>query len=407
MNNIFLRIILVCCALAGAGALSAQNKFSSNEAAYNLLNVPVSPAFIMLDVEPVTVEEPVSPTDFFASLRNATTSFSAFPNTYAVNFSPAWVFGGKKFSYESFASGKQVGQNIGQTGLISMGILTHQMDDTTEFTKASVGFKFSLFQGKVDTTFSRLRERKEFILQKTAEIREEYEKETQALLKENSTYQMLDSLINREAAKENPDITILQSLADARNKIENDIRDKVIAQYDDAALAEIRDSVSQMIFKRHGFFCDVSGGSGWRFLQNTVGDARLDRMGVWMTLGLQSKKNLNFIATARLMNFQDQRFISEGILVDVSDNLYLDAGARIVYRRNRFGISAEGVARNPLNNSGIETTSRLAFNLDYQIGKNQVLDFTFGKNFDDTEETGGNLIAVINFLFGFGNKRPF
>lgn len=137
-------LLFCCCPLFAQQPSAAQPPAQTK---YNLLNVPVSPAFILLDAEPVTVEEPANPTDFFASLRNATTGFTALPNTYAINFAPGWMFGGSKFSYDDFASGRRVGQNIGQSALISMGVLTNTLSDTDNFTKASLGFKCSLWQG--------------------------------------------------------------------------------------------------------------------------------------------------------------------------------------------------------------------------------------------------------------------
>ncbi|MBK7938043.1 MAG: hypothetical protein IPJ82_13550 [Lewinellaceae bacterium] len=375
---------------------------------YNLLNVPVSPAFILLDAEPVTVEEPVSPTDFFASLRNATTGFTAFPNTYALNFAPGWMFGGNKFTYEDFSSGKRMGQNIGQTTLISMGILTQSSTDTTAFTKASLGFKFSLWPGKVDTEFGRLHEQRQSLLNKVGELRDELDEEITARTKKDPQHKKLTKKRDAELRKDPPNMDLIQAWTDSLTQIENAIADEVVAGFAEADMAEIRDTIAQMVFRRYGFFCDIAGGAAWRFPGNTIGNAGIDRFGFWTTFGYLTKKDINIVATARLTNYQDQAFIDQetGIL-DEGNNLYFDAGARLIYRRNRLGLSAEAVMRQPLNNSGVDGTSRAAFSLDYQLQENRVLNFTFGKNFDGTVEKGGNLIAVVNFLMGFGGKRPY
>jgi len=402
----FLPALLLCCSSLFAQQPSAAPP-SPAQTKYNLLNVPVSPAFILLDAEPVTIEEPANPTDFFASLRNATTGFTALPNTYAVNFAPGWMFGGSKFTYDDFTSGRRAGKNIGQSALISMGVLTQTLADTADFTKASLGFRFSLWPGKADTAFGELHEKREFLLRKVGELRQNLDEQAQTLLEQDPNYVMLNNMINAEAQKDNPDLELIQSLQKSRDRVENEFRDRIVAGYEDQ-LAEIRDTIAQMVFRRHGFFLDFAGGAAFRFPNNTVGDAGVDRFACWTTFGFLTKKDLNFIATARLMNFQDQAFIDrETGVLDVGTNLFLDAGARLVYRHHRFGLSAEGVLRQPLNNSGIDGTSRASFSLDYQVGENQVLDFTFGKNFDGTVEKGGNLIAIFNFLIGFGGKRPY
>ncbi len=401
-TSLFLLLLLLCC----CGPVFAQQD-AAPKTEYNLLNVPVSPAFILLDAEPVTVEEPANPTDFFASLRNATTGFTAFPNTYAINFAPGWMFGGRKYGYDDFSSGSRIGQNVGQSFLVSMGVLTQTLTDSVDYTKASLGFKFSLFPGKADTAFDDLHRRHEFILNKVAQLRVSLDEQADSLLKLDPDYITLDNMINAEAAKDNPDVELIQSLQKSRDRVENEFRDKIVAGFD-TQLAEIRDTIAQMSFRRYGFFLDFAGGAAFGFPNNTVGDAGIDRFGFWATCGYLTKKDLNIIATARLMNFQDQAFIDQGTgTLGIGNNMFFDAGARLVYRRNRFGVSAEGVLRQPMNNKGIDGTSRASFSVDYQVNQNQVLNFTFGKNFDGTVEKGGSLIAVLNFLMGFGGKRPY
>ena len=53
-----------------------------------------------------------------------------------------------------------------------------------------------------------------------------------------------------------------------------------------------------------------------------------------------------------------------------------------------------------------ENTNRYVFSANYKVGRNQNLSFTYGKNFDNTVSKGGNLIAALNFLIGFGSVRP-
>jgi Tol biopolymer transport system component len=47
----------------------------------------------------------------------------------------------------------------------------------------------------------------------------------------------------------------------------------------------------------------------------------------------------------------------------------------------------------------------LVFNAAYDIGQNQQLTFSFGRNFDGTITKDGNLIAALNFVKGFGASR--
>ena len=51
--------------------------------------------------------------------------------------------------------------------------------------------------------------------------------------------------------------------------------------------------------------------------------------------------------------------------------------------------------------------ARFTLNLGYEIFKNKLVTFNLGKDFDKNFETGGNLIATLNLILGFGSMRPF
>jgi hypothetical protein len=85
-----------------------------------------------------------------------------------------------------------------------------------------------------------------------------------------------------------------------------------------------------------------------------------------------------------------------------------DYGTRLLYDSpgDKFTFGGEFIYRNIANNPAIKSSWRYALSTDYQIGKNQLLSFNIGRDFDGTVNKGGNLLAALNFIVGFGNNRP-
>lgn len=81
---------------------------------------------------------------------------------------------------------------------------------------------------------------------------------------------------------------------------------------------------------------------------------------------------------------------------------------------DKFTLSLEYLNRIPFysNNNyaankvtGPGRTDKYDVSLNYKVGKNQNISFTYGKNFDNVVTRSGNLIAAINFMMGFGSTR--
>ncbi|MFN0213923.1 MAG: hypothetical protein ACKVT2_06670, partial [Saprospiraceae bacterium] len=119
----------------------------------DMLQVPNSPAFALMDLAPSSIDEPKVPTDFAVSLRQSTDSFTTWPKSYAIEFAPAWVFGRDKIDFSKFSS-NSLGNNIWQSLTISAGI-NHLADPTLpsnngRSTQLGLGLKFSLLRGEME-----------------------------------------------------------------------------------------------------------------------------------------------------------------------------------------------------------------------------------------------------------------
>ena len=51
------------------------------------------------------------------------------------------------------------------------------------------------------------------------------------------------------------------------------------------------------------------------------------------------------------------------------------------------------------------STSKYLFKVEFKVAKNAMLDFSFGKDFDNTIDRGGNLLSILNFVKSFETEE--
>ena len=73
--------------------------------------------------------------------------------------------------------------------------------------------------------------------------------------------------------------------------------------------------------------------------------------------------------------------------------------------REKFVLSAEALYRSILGSSVVDPSWRLVMNAEYDLGSNRKVTFAFGRDFDGAISKGGNLVAMINLIAGFGGDR--
>ncbi len=68
------------------------------------LRTPSAPGFVILGVEPTSVERPMTPRAFAFSLASIATSPEILPRDYAIEASPYWLVPQDDLTYEEFYS---------------------------------------------------------------------------------------------------------------------------------------------------------------------------------------------------------------------------------------------------------------------------------------------------------------
>jgi hypothetical protein len=88
-----------------------------------------------------------------------------------------------------------------------------------------------------------------------------------------------------------------------------------------------------------------------------------------------------------------------------------DNGLRLVFNtaNQKFSISGEIISRKLFNppSTGRSFVTKYLLSAELQIGKNQRLSFTYGRDFENRITKEGNVIGLLNFATGFFSKKNF
>jgi len=411
-----LKKFIFCFSLIG-GTIQAFAQQKDTTVDFDQLRAPSSPAFNLLGISPSDIERPKNPTDFAFSFGNASNTFSTVPKSYAMEISPFWAFGGKS-TFKQFIDNKNVADNIKQTLVFSIGsTASKSIKDSSEFRQIGIAVKFSILRGKVGDEFTK------------------WDKDVTKYLGEYDTYyaHLKDSLT---AAKDSAVIPLLKlykkykpsdpeaiAILKAIQTMGNEVDAKVRSLSQDTTnsknkvwLTKLSELSKQTSFKRYGFTMDWAAGTVVDFADSTFNQSYLSKFATWLTFGYEGQNGNNIMFLLRYSaNFN--RFYKNdlNLIVKDIDMGDLDMGLRF-YKdfSDKLTISAEYINRLPFYNDAVylsnhvsspSRTDKYDFSVNYKIGKNQNLSFTYGKNFDNTITKSGNLIAAVNFMIGLGSAR--
>lgn len=395
---------------------NAQQLPDTTNLSVDMLQVPNSPAFALMDLAPSTVDEPKVPSDFLVYLRNATDSFTTIPRSYGVEFAPAWVFGRDNIDFRKFTS-NNLGPNIWQSLTVSAGI--SHLDDPNlpagndRTSQLGIGLKLSLCRGQVEGKHKAI----DSLYQKIAAVNDTTFRAVQAWFGEDAEWKKLDAEVKTLQNQRPIPADALLAAGNARAVRENVLLADSVGFYNGVLskfanqLADLKAQVSGFKLNRRGFKLDFAGGFATDFYNQSVEDAQVTRIGGWLTGGwafqpTKSQLNTSILGVVRLIGNPKQLYLAKATTDTLTaDNLFLDYGGRLIlHNGKRFSFSTELVGRMPVNNSELENTFRYSVNMDYQLTKTIVLSFHIGKNFDGTMTKNGNLITALQMFSSFGKR---
>jgi hypothetical protein len=378
----------------------------------DLLKSPVSPAFNMLGIGTSAIERYTDFNAFRVSIQNATKNFTTIPNSYAFEIAP-FLVGSKKYTLNDFNNTKYT---IPQTFVVSAGF-THMGPegkedvDSLKTTKVALGIKFSIIRPgwsvATKTAYENL-----IAVQK--ELLQQFQKNE----KQHASY-VLYAKKREELRTVNRDTTLsaavkatrlaqLARVIDSLEVLINDDTNNQLSTNAAASYLAVQKAATSFKSERQGFFLDFTSGFSLDFPDNRFNNSYVQKAGAWLTGGHENgNKGITSMFIARYLYQPNAIFADPTGKLSTDKVSTFDAGARFLLSalNDKLNLSGEALYRSILGNSQLDPSWRLIFNAEYDIGKNRRLTFSFGRNFDGTISKGGNLIAAINFIAGFGGER--
>jgi hypothetical protein len=172
--------------------------------------------------------------------------------------------------------------------------------------------------------------------------------------------------------------------------------------------SELRKKAREFRIERKGPFLDFSGGFSVQFPTNKFNYSIADQSGAWLTGGYEGGDNsLSILGIVRYLYQPETIFADSTGKIPTAKISTLDMGARIHFstKEDLFTLSFESVYRSVLTKSITKPSWKLNFSAEYDLGFNKKISISFGRDFDGMISKGGNLIAALNLITGFGNKK--
>jgi hypothetical protein len=372
----------------------------------NLLKAPVSPVAQLLNFSPSIIEKPSDIPALWISIQNATNNFSKLPNSYAVDLSPAEIFKSKNQTLESLRQNTGVFQAIGQTFVLSLGFQQFT-DSTTKITypKTGIGFKTSLIRPAWADTTQKMYDQ----LTASEDSLVDLLSHTDSLVEHDDTVVKLRNQLKTMFDAHQDTTQAYKTLHDLYMSTKAQKYSVYHAQLEDDLTARIKTFASKFIIVRHGFSLDLAGGFTAAFPTNRIDNSVADKAGVWLTGGwVGIKKTMSVLGIVRYLYQPDSIFADFTGKVPTAKVSTLDAGLGFNYtsKDTKLNVGLEGVYRGVLNKNTTVTPSwHVVLNASYNLGNNKLLSLNFGRDFNGVLESGGNLIAGINLILGFGGGK--
>lgn len=376
------------------------------------LQVPSSPAFILMDVAPTSIEKPATAKAFSASILNSVSENNGIPENYGVEFTPFWFVKHPRFTaYKYYGIDRTGIKRMPFAGLrmtaISLASVRNETAIDTVFLKTSnisIGVRSTLVKVISDADIR--------------DIVRYHDSLAELVVNVNLQLGMTDSKIDIQKAKLQKIQTALDSsppdsvrIILKKNKQECENRLKELrAEYlglvnsssQDPEMVAVENKLKEILARKPLFAVDGAMALNWAFENSRFDDNYFDRFGAWLSLNLSvplhqrnasSKTNyFNLYAVGRYLT---GRTLEE--IYSADRQRVFDAGGKAEAEIGSFSLSAEYIYRANLDDPG-EDTFRACGMAKYKIFESLYLTGSFGKNFGDQH----NLISLFGINWGFG-----
>jgi len=372
-----LRLVMVA-ALAVPAELPAQ---VDSLPAFNALRTPASPAFVLLGVEPTSVERPNTPSQLALTVLNRTDQLTSLPRDFALEVSPFWLFHHPTLTWKQDST-RGILASIARTATLSVAT-AQRASSGSPLTGIAVSLRAALASGRIGP-----------------ETRAKLLELEQAL---GNPTKIAAAIINDQTKAINADL--VQEMADAHGdsaKIEAARRrheERMAIVHDHAlqaplvqsALDSIAGAYQDFTVQRSGFLLELAGGGVWNAPSSVFDSAKFQGWGAWLTASYESPA-WSIVALGRYLAVDTTGAFNK-----------FDFGVRLINTSRRYALSTEYVDRYFLGSGAPPHQYRVVGVFSYQMHKGMWVDLTFGKGFDTM--TAGSLVAQLGLSFDFNQER--
>ncbi|MFT4071156.1 MAG: hypothetical protein QM654_04450 [Dysgonamonadaceae bacterium] len=352
------------------------------------IDIPSSPAFILLDQTPTTIERPSSSRAFVLSILNSFQDNNGMPKNYAADFTPFWFF-----KHPNMTSLKFAGYNVNKNRQRIFGNI-----ERASFSFAFITTTDTLTQKPVNNLSLGLRVNLISIRSKKDidDIKNANKKLIAYIKERDAKFQEYQDSIKRVIND-----TLPLPLKYSQPAIYKQAAQDFFENYSNGK--ESNESTLKEILARKPVFA-IDGALGYNtfFLDNKFSENHFGRLGVWLTLNYAQPLDKGGSAKNYFNLYAIGRYLSDGTTIENGNYKKVDnydVGGKIEFELKKISIGYEYIYR--VNN--ISNTFRSNGLLKYKVSDQVFLTGAFGKNFGDSN----NLISLLGINWGFstGNEK--
>lgn len=354
-------VLAVAAALVAALPLRAQDDPLELEN----LKTPTSPAFVILGVEPTSVERPTTPRAFALSLYSAAQAGGGVvPENYAAELAPYWMRRQPQVTWEEYFVRPGVARALAQTFTVSVATrsLVAGVDSTTG---VGIGLRASPLVGHASARADSLAG----VLDSLQDLR-------------------LDLRDNLRRARRTGDAARIAALQDSLDA--------------NATATQTAAQALQANDERVGLRLEIAGALAGYYPGNDFQAGRVGGTGAWGTLAYRLENpGVDLLAMGRYLR-------SHG----TGEQDVWDVGGRAVLLYERFSGSVEWVVRSASDATGtgpggqpaLDSGNRVVGLLEYRATDDLFVSFSFGQDYPRQGDDRQPLIAILGGQFNFGSR---
>lgn len=407
---------------------SCLQLFAQNELNFDQLKTPTSPAFIIIDQTPSTIDRPSSLNALTTSVQGAYVG-GKFKPGLGIEVTPFWLFKKTNYSLDKYLLAR-FGKDHGRLFLrhLSLSFATSSTDTLklgrlTPGLGLSYGIRFLIIPG-VEPEKERA-EKMRIIEQSKIELGY---KSKLSILKFSLTGDNIDNttLVTKATAALTAANGALIHLIEEKFKGQDPIQVQAVKDYIDELRAKedkelIKNAIaisSWLSSAREGFMWEFAAAGLHNLPESNVNGQgnELAKISAWTTFSYRANLDKNEVAQS-LDVMVLLRYIYNNKKVDSSD--YFDIGIKGAYNYKKWSLSFEAAYRRALTKMEVDATVpdnerpkrytyRLAASFDYQINTILGLNISFGRQFDGRTTTflkngtGQSIFSTAGLNIGIG-----